>query len=91
MIQSEFTENRKNLILTLADGCSEAFPFIHKLESFVRREEIYLWLIKNKIVGKRLLHFFFENHGSLLRVVKCVLTEIDKKKKEQIISGVDMV
>lgn len=91
MIQSEFTEHRKNLIFTLADGCSETFPFIHKLESFVRREEIYLWFIKNKIVGQRLLHFFFEHNGSLLKVVQYVLTDIDRKKKEQIIAGRDMV
>lgn len=91
MIQNEFTEHRKNLIFTLADGCSEAFPFIHKLDSFVRREEIYFWLIKNNIKGKRLLDFFYENNGSLLRVAKYVLSEIDRKKKEQILAGRDMI
>ena len=83
MIQSEFTEHRKNLIFMLADGHAEAFPFIHQLESFVRREEIYLWLIRNRITGKKLLQFFYERNGSLLKVAQYVLSEIDRKKKER--------
>ncbi len=86
----EITEHRRNLILALADGCGDAFPFIHSLEKAKRREEIYQWLIRQKITGKNLVAYFAERKFSLLQVMSDVLTQIDRKKKEAIIAGVDL-
>jgi len=85
------TERRRQMILELADGFPSAFPFIHKLESFVRREEIYSYFLRNRIKGEKLVTFFFERNGSLLRVAKDVLSEIDRKRMEQVIAGKDMI
>jgi hypothetical protein len=84
------TEHRKALILALADGHGDAFPFIHGLEKAKRREEIYAWLIGQKITGKKLVTFFEERKFSMLQVMSDVLTQVDRKKKEAIIAGVDL-
>lgn len=88
---SQITPRRKQLILELADGYSSAFPFIYKLEFFVRREEMYSYLISNNIKGKKLCEFFFENNNSVIMISKRILTAIDGKQKEQIIAGKDMI
>ena len=84
------SESRKALILALADGYGDAFPFIHGLERAKRREEIYSYLIKQKITGKKLVTYFEERRFSMLQVIADVLTQIDRKKKEAIIAGVDL-
>lgn len=84
------SDTRKALILALADGHGDAFPFIHGLERAKRREEIYSWLIGQKITGKMLVTYFEERRFSMLQVIADVLTQIDRKKKEQIIAGVDL-
>ncbi len=86
----EITEHRRNLILALADGCGDAFPFIHSLEKAKRRDEIYQWFINQRITGKNFVAFFAERRFSLLQVIADVLTKIDRKKKEAIIAGVDL-
>ena len=87
---SQISEHRKALILSLADGHGDAFPFIHGLEKAKRREEIYSWLIGQKITGKKLVTFFEERKFSMLQVMSDVLTQVDRKKKEAIIAGVDL-
>ena len=86
----EITEHRRNLILAIADNYPDAFPFIHSLEKAKRREEIYSWFVRNKITGKNFVAFFAERRFSLLQVMADVLTQIDRKKKEAIIAGVDL-
>jgi hypothetical protein len=87
---SQITDQRKNLILAVADGHGDAFPLIHSLEKATRREEIYSYFIKQRITGKKLVTYFAERKFSLLQVMSDVLTEIDRKKKEAIIAGVDL-
>jgi hypothetical protein len=84
------SEARKHLILAVADGCSEAFPLLHSLEKAKRREEIYSYLLREKITGRRFVTFFQERRYSLLQVMSDVLTAIDRKKKEALIAGVDL-
>ena len=48
------------------------------------------WLIGQKITGKKLVTFFEERKFSMLQVMADVLTQVDKKKKEAIIAGVDL-
>lgn len=84
------TEARRNLILAVADGHGDAFPFLHSLEKAKRREEIYSYFIRQRITGKKFVDFFAERRYSLLQVMADVLTELDKKKKEAIIAGVDV-
>ena len=89
-IMSQISEARKNLILAVADNYGDAFPFLHSLEKAKRREEIYSWFLRNKITGKKFVTYFEERRYSLLQVMADVLTEIDRKKKEAIIAGVDL-
>ena len=84
------TEKRRFLIMALADNHPDAFPFIHSLEKAKRREEIYSWFLRQKITGKNFVAFFAERRFSLLQVMADVLTQIDRKKKEAIIAGVDV-
>jgi hypothetical protein len=84
------SERRKALILALADGYPGAFPFIHSLERATRRDEIYSWLISQKITGKKFVAYFEERKFSLLQVMADVLSKIDRKKKEAIIAGEDL-
>jgi len=84
------TEDRRNLILAVADGHGDAFPFLHSLEKAKRREEIYSYFVRQKITGKKFVAYFAERKFSLLQVMSDVLTEIDRKKKEAIIAGVDL-
>lgn len=84
------TEDRRNLILAVADGHGDAFPFLHSLEKAKRREEIYSYFVRQKITGKKFVTYFAERKFSLLQVMSDVLTEIDRKKKEAIIAGVDL-
>jgi len=87
---SQISEARKNLILAVADNYGDAFPFLHSLEKAKRREEIYSWFLRNKITGKKFVTYFEERRYSLLQVMADVLTDIDRKKKEAIIAGVDL-
>lgn len=84
------TEERRNLILAVADGCGDAFPYLHSLEKAKRREEVYRYFLRQKITGTKLVTYFAERRFSLLQVLSDVLTEIDRKKKEAIIAGEDM-
>lgn len=84
------TEKRKLLILMISDGVHDALPLIHTLEQYFRREEIYLWLVNNKVIGKTFITFFQENNYSHLRVAKYVISKIDRKKKTSIIVGKDI-
>ncbi|NBW80042.1 MAG: hypothetical protein EBR27_13730 [Betaproteobacteria bacterium] len=84
------SDQRKALILALADNHGDAFPFIHSLEKAKRRDEIYQWFINQRITGKNFVAFFAERRFSLLQVIADVLTKIDRKKKEAIIAGVDV-
>lgn len=84
------TEDRRNLILAVADGCGDAFPYLHSLEKAKRREEVYRYFLRQKITGTKLVTYFAERRFSLLQVLSDVLTEIDRKKKEAIIAGEDM-
>lgn len=79
------------LILKLADGYADAFPWIHQLERSNRREQIYAWFIKNKITGKNFIAYIAERRYSLLAVIKSVLSEIDRKKKEELYGGIDLL
>jgi hypothetical protein len=87
---SGMTEKRRNLILALADGCPEAFPFIYQIEKAKRREEVYSYLVRQRITGRRFISFFEERKFSLLQVLADCLSAIDRKKKEAIIAGVDL-
>ncbi len=84
------TEERRNLILAVADGYGDAFPYLHSLEKAKRREEVYRYFLRQKITGQKLVTYFAERRFSLLQVLSDVLTEIDRKKKEAIIAGEDM-
>ncbi len=84
------TENRKRMILAIADGCSDAFPLLHSLEKAKRREDIYSYFLQNKITGQKFVYYFAERKYSLLQVMADVLTVLNKKKKEAIIAGEDM-
>ena len=87
---SQISEHRKNLILALADNHADCFPFIHLLERATRREEIYAYFIRQRITGKKFVTYFAERKFSLLQVMSDVLTQIDRKKKEAIVAGVDL-
>lgn len=84
-------ENRRILILTLASDYEPALKCIHSLECVLRRDEIYRWFIKNKIVGEVLFLFFQERGFSWLKVSKDVLSYLDRDKKKLMIVGKDVI
>lgn len=71
------TEAHRALIFMVAADDSRAFPFLHSLEQLKRRDDIYSWLIKNKITGTRFVEFMIERRGSLVAVHRDILKRID--------------
>ena len=84
-------DNRhQELILKVADGQMDNFNLIHSLERFRFRDQMYCWLIKNKIVGKE-FYSFCENHNFKWPFYgKAILNEINKDNKKRSLNGKDL-
>jgi hypothetical protein len=84
------TPERRKIILELMADDPKTLPLIHSMERVVRRDDIYRYLIRNKITGLKLWDFFKEHHFSWLRVTQFVLARLDQESK-QIIAGRDVI
>lgn len=86
-----FTERRRQLIFRLADNHPDALMWIHSLEPYRKRDEMYKWLLANGFTGKKLVEMFKQLGFSHLQVSKFVLTQIEKSPKEEIYVGKDIL
>lgn len=85
------TNNHIELVKRLADGNPQAFPFIYSLEKAARRDEIYQYLIHNQITGGKFVSFCLERRSSPMRIIKDVLSKLNKEKKETLYWGKDFL
>jgi hypothetical protein len=70
----------------------ECLPYLHHLDSYVRCDEILLWLIKNKLTGKNFIEWSKTHFGaSMLRMTQFVLGKLEKVDKTSILYGRDLV
>lgn len=78
-------ERRKVLILSIADGDMRAFPLLHQIDTmFKRREEVYHWLVGQKITGKKFVEFYIENSNSMAKMYSKIISDVDRYKQTQL-------
>jgi hypothetical protein len=86
----DISEERRRLILQLIGDDTRNFPLVYPLERLMKREEIYRWLIRNRITGKKFYDFCHEKAFSWNRVAKAVLSKIEKEKVTTLYVGKDV-
>ena len=91
MFNHTMTKNHIDLVKKLAGENPQAFPFIYSLEKAARRDEIYMWLIRNQITGAKFVSFCLERRSSPMRIIKDVLSRLNKEKKETLYWGKDFL
>ena len=77
----EMTESRRGIILAIASGDLRTLPYLHLLDGNERRDQIFSWLLKNGIKGKKLYDFFQEHSGSYAEVIKKILSGVESDKR----------
>ena len=91
--QVTMTEARRKLLLHLFDGYQPILPFLCELDLLIakhKRNDVYHWLIGQDLKGKRLYDYLLEHDMSRLKMLRSVLTKIEKYKKRELIAGVDL-
>jgi hypothetical protein len=82
--------SHKQALLQIIDNDYRVPPLIYSFELCYRRLEVYRWLIKNGVTGKKFIEFYAQFNNSYLRCLKFILSKIDGVKKETIIAGKDL-
>lgn len=74
-------DNRKKLILKIADGClDKALPLLHPLEQFKARDQMYSTLIKKGITGQNFVEFCQKHSFSWARYGNAIFKMTLKQK-----------
>lgn len=67
-------------------------PLFKHWDSYPRCNDILLWCINNKVVGKELgLHWIHRYQKSFLEITKYILGRIEKNEKHAILVGRDYI
>lgn len=53
--------------------------FYMKKKNITREHQVYLWLVRNKLTGKKLIEFF-ENEGGFLNGLNKIINRIEARK-----------
>lgn len=70
------------LILCEGDINHAVLPILHFISNFTRRDDIFSWLVKNKISGNDILFMIqFHFDRSRLDFVKWVISNINKERE----------
>lgn len=87
------TPKRRDLILAVADDNMEALPIIHHLCGFVHCEQMFTWMIKNKMTGKSLVETYkLDFKHSWLSLGKWVVMKASGDQKiRKVIAGKDYI
>lgn len=84
------TTKIRGLMLDTMDGDTRLAVIMHQFLHYVRCEEILLWCQKNKMRGPKLFALLkTEFNGSVMEMVKNILSRIDRDKKTKIEFGKD--
>ena len=83
MNQNNLSPQRIALAQSVNSGFEGTVPFtIHVHSHYPRCDEIFAWLIRNNIVGLKLLEWItYEHEGSQLKAVAHILTKIERDKE----------
>jgi hypothetical protein len=77
MVSRMHPEQRK-LYLAVMDGMADLAPLLFQINQHDRQIEILQWLIRNRIVGRRLSEFFNgECQRSFLTVISFVVMKLE--------------
>lgn len=73
---------KRELILTIADGNPECFPILYHFDKFKFSEEIFKYLVREKIVGKKFVEIYQnEFRLSWLSMGKWIIMKIKKERE----------
>lgn len=75
------TNQKRNLILDLAEGNRDCLNIIYQLDQYKRADEMLFWLFKNKIKGIKLIEVFKSVNSSSLSLATGILQRIENDKK----------
>ena len=86
-------EQRRELILKVSDGNMQVLPILHQLDGFVAAEQMYYWMIQERMTGDNLLQSWIHDFkGSWLSMGKWIIMKMNKDNEiRKIIAGVDYV
>lgn len=73
----------RTLIETLYDGNNAAYFYLTRIRAFYtkkknlyREHQVYLWLVRNKLTGQKLVEFF-ENEDGFLNGMNIIINRIE--------------
>ena len=79
-------EQLKTVLRTLHNGCADATFWLCQINAFyaqkkniTREHRVYLWLIRNGLIGRSLCQFF-ENEGGFLNGLNHIINRIEGRK-----------
>lgn len=82
------TEERRTMMLLIAEHHPAAPPYLYHLDRFRRCDEILRWLLKNKLTGMRFVQWVRNDHaGSILKAGADVLRRLDREAGPRAIIG----
>ncbi len=74
------TDFERGQILAVSEGSPATLPYCHHLYNMRRSQEIFSYLIKNRIVGKKFLEFVkVDCEGSIIKMQSLLLSKIEKE------------
>lgn len=93
MAKRDISPFRLDMLARLMDS-SRSKQLAWTLDSLMfypRCDEMYMWLIANRLTGTELLQFFAQHDCSHLRIAQELLSRLDKWHKNEIIMGRDIL
>lgn len=85
------TEERRTMMLMVAQDHPAAPPYLWHLNRFRRCDQILSWLIRNELTGMKFIQWVRNDHGgSILNAGAAVLQKLDRESgPRKIIGGKD--
>lgn len=83
----------RDLCLTLSDGDLTLLPIVHGLTEAVHFKRIAAWLVKNKITGKELKHWYINRFKMRkLSMISYIVMKINKETEmRKLYAGKDII
>lgn len=76
------SEEQRQLLLRVVDGCAHLAPLAWEIKQMPRWNDVCKWLIASNLTGKNLLAYWMGEHkGSVLGVLMRIKQGIDREDK----------
>lgn len=70
---------QRQMFLKLSDGHLDAMPILHQVHQLKISDQACMWLLKNKIIGQKLVDMYkYEFLGSNLKFIQFLTSQVYK-------------